>query len=298
MATFDFKAIGTTWKIDIFDSSILLTSEREKNLYQKVLDRIDIFDRNYSRFRNDSLVTEISKKAGTYTLPDDAKLMMELYFDIYKRTNGLVTPLIGQLISDAGYDAVYSLKQKGQLSQPPRWEDVLIYEYPKLTVNQPVLLDFGAAGKGYLVDIVGELLEACGINHFCIDAGGDILVHTPDSDKKVKPIRIGLEHPDDPTQAIGVYEMNNGSICGSAGNRRVWGDFTHIINPHTLSSPREISAVWVIAKTAIVADALATCLFFVSPDVLVSEYDFQYVIVRNDHSVETSLNFTGEIFAS
>lgn len=287
MATFNFKAIGTTWKIDIFET---ISSERGADVYNQIMDRIEVFDKDYSRFRSDSLVTEISKRSDTYRLPDDAELMMELYRDLYERTGGLVTPLIGQLISDAGYDAQYSLKQKGALKKAPRWEDVLTYEYPNLTVNEPVLLDFGAAGKGYLVDIVGGILTDNGITRFCIDAGGDILV------RNTEPVRVGLENPDDPSQVIGVYEITEGSICGSAGNRRVWGDFTHIINPETLSSPRDIIAVWVIAKTAILADALATCLFFVPAQTFTNEYHFQYILIRSDHSVEYSKDFKGEIF--
>ena len=105
MAQFNFKAIGTTWKIDIYEKF-------SDEILSHIMARIELFDKAYSRFREDSLVTEISKSAGNFTLPDDAKLMMDLYRDLYVRTDGLVTPLIGQLISDAGYDAKYSLKAK------------------------------------------------------------------------------------------------------------------------------------------------------------------------------------------
>jgi thiamine biosynthesis lipoprotein len=63
-----------------------------------------------------------------------------------------------------------------------------------------------------------------------------------------------------------------------------------------MTSPTGIAAVWVVAKTAMLADALATCLFFASPDKLTGAYDFQYLIMREDRSVEKSPNFTGEIF--
>ena len=109
-------------------------------------------------------------------------------------------------------------------------------------------------------------------------------------------IRIGLEDPEDTKKVIGVGILGNGSICGSAGNRRKWGDFTHIINPRTLTSPTEIIAVWVMADTALLADAIATCLFFVPARVLVDAYKFEYVIVYSDRSFEKSANFQGEIF--
>jgi thiamine biosynthesis lipoprotein len=217
--------------------------------------RIDIFDKAYSRFRSDSLVTEMSKKAGTYVLPDDAEPMLSLYYDLYRKTSGLITPLIGNIISDAGYDAEYSLNQKKELEVAPTWEEVIEYFHPKLIIKKPALLDFGAGGKGYLVDLVGEVLEANGISEYCIYAGGDIL------HKNKTPLRVGLENPVDTSQVIGVYTLGNGSICGSAGNRRTWGNFTHVINPKTLTSPKDILSVWVSAKTAMLADSLATALF-------------------------------------
>ena len=287
MTEFVFEAIGTKWHIDI---SKKLSPPEESKIFIMIKDRIDIFDKTYSRFRADSLVTRMSKEDGSFVLPEDALLMLTLYRELYVRTGGLVTPLVGNLISDAGYDAQYSLKQKMKLVKSPQWDETIEYKHPTLMIKKPVILDFGAAGKGYLVDLVGEVLENNGIKDYCIDAGGDILY------KGKTPIRIGLEDPDDVKKVIGVGILEGGSICGSAGNRRKWGDFTHIINPKTLKSPTDIIAVWVMAKTALLADALATCLFFVPANTLVDAYKFEYVIIHSDRSLEKSAGFSGEIF--
>jgi FAD:protein FMN transferase len=287
MTTFRFEAIGTVWQIDIFQDVEALA---EAALLSRITDRIDVFDKDYSRFRADSLVTKMSKEPGKYTLPADAKKLFDLYADLYTRTGGLVTPLIGNLIADAGYDANYSFTQKDLLQAPPSWDEALEYSYPDLTIKQPVLLDVGAAGKGYIIDIVGEILKQAGVENYCIDAGGDILYHNSES------LRVGLEHPLNSEQVIGVYTLSRGSMCGSAGNRRVWNDFTHIINPHTKVSPKDILAVWVVAKDALIADGLATCLFFVSPEKLSDGYDFDYLIMYSDSSIECSPHFVVELF--
>ncbi len=287
MIQYSFEAIGTTWIIDIYKD---LSSSEKDRVLGLIKNRIDLFDIAYSRFRNDSLVTKMSKESGEFIVPDDAKAMMDVYRDLYERTGGLVTPLIGNIISDAGYDAQYSLKQKKTLEKAPAWDDVMEYHHPQLKIKKPIILDFGAAGKGYLVDLVGDVLEAEGITEYCIDAGGDIL------HKNKEVLRVGLENPLDKEQAVGVYNLKNESICGSAGNPRVWADFTHIINPKTLTSPKEILAVWVIAEKALIADALATCLFFVDAKSLADVYRFKYLIVRDDFSIEKSKDFQGEVF--
>ena len=287
MVSFNFPAIGTQWQIDLYTD---ISIEREAELFSAIKKRIDEFDKTYSRFRKDSLVTQISKETGDYTFPEDSQKIFNLYHELYILTDGLFTPFVGQMLVDAGYDAEYSLVQKKPLENSPLWEQVMEFSYPHLRVKIPSLLDFGAGGKGYLVDIVAIVIEKFGIVDYCIDAGGDIL------HKGGNIIRIGLENPQNFDQAVGVYSLANGSLCGSAGNRRVWGDFTHIINPATLSSPKNILAVWVYASTALLADSLATCLFFVGADRLAKIYDFEYLIIRDNHSVEKSKNFSAEIF--
>ncbi len=274
---FVFEAIGTKWVIDFEGSPAFNDIEKQ----------IESFDRSFSRFRQDSLVAEMSKKAGTYTIPPDGVSMLDLYCDIYRQTSGLVTPLIGQTMEESGYDANYSLVPK-ELHKLPTWDDILIWDSPKLTLKKPALLDFGAAGKGKLVDLVGNVLQKSGATSFCVDAGGDILI----SNRKMK---IGLEHPNDPTKVIGAIELESGSVCGSSSNRRKWRDFHHIINPRTLKPTSDVLAVWVLTKETMLADALSTCLFFVDPENL-STYKFDYLIIYPDYTFKKSKDFPGELY--
>lgn len=283
---FTFEAIGTHWHIDIYET---LSSEQESALLSLIRDRIEQFETTYSRFRPDSLISRIAQTAGEYTLPDDAELLLATYQVLYTATHGLFTPFMGQILVDAGYDAHYSLQQARELQAPPKWEEVMEYIHPVLQVKKPFLFDFGAAGKGYLIDIVAKLIEAYGIKAFCVDAGGDIL------HRDTVPLQIGLEHPDDTTKVIGVIALHNKSLCGSSGNRRKWQHFHHIINPDSLSSPSTILAVWVIADTTLLADALATCLFFVGHSTL-DQYSFEYLLLRDDYSIEKSTGFAAVVY--
>jgi thiamine biosynthesis lipoprotein len=281
----EFGAIGTHWKIVLHDK---ISDSAESDILKCIIERIAEYEKNYSRFLPDSLLGEMAKRAGEYALPDDAKLLFDVYEKVYRLTNGLVTPLIGGVLSDAGYDADYSLEPK-VLHQPHTWESVMSYQFPKLTLHAPVLIDLGAAGKGYLVDIIAELLRNKGVKSFTINAGGDIV-------NEGKLIRVALEHPNDPTSAIGVATIGNESICGSAGNRRAWKQFHHIIDPKKLESPQHILAVWVVAESGRIADILTTCLFFVEPEVMQSEFTFEYLIVYADFTLKKSTGFKSELF--
>lgn len=278
-----FEAIGTLWEIELADC------EETKSIVEAVKVRIDEFDKNYSRFRADSLVTKMSTQAAIYQLPADAKPILDLYQELYEVTDGLMTPLIGQVLSDAGYDASYSLKPKA-MSKAPKWADCIEYNYPQLLVKKPVLLDFGACGKGYLVDILAVLLKDYGCKEFIINAGGDML------HQGSKEIEVALEHPDNFNEAIGIANIKNQALCGSAGNRRAWAGYNHIMDSYTLKSPAHIKAVWVIAKTTMLADALATALYFTEPKQLLKRYNFNYALVKQDLSFGYSSGFAARFF--
>jgi len=284
---FTFKAIGTSWTIDIPQDV-----ENEEGLLCSIKNRIDEFDKTYSRFREDSLVFEMSRKVGTYTLPEDASLMFSFYRELYEITNGKVTPLIGGTLVGAGYDLMYSLKPKENIQKTKKWDDVIKYNHPKLEIKEPTMLDFGAVGKGYLVELVADVLRGNKISEYMINAGGDIAYRNSQN----KPLRVGLENPENSNEVVGVAEVINCSICGSSGNRRVWEKYHHIMDPDTIESPRHILGLWVVAKSTYLADGLATALFFVEPELLLKKYDFEYVILYADHSLKKSEKFPGQLF--
>ncbi|OGH85627.1 MAG: hypothetical protein A2493_02065 [Candidatus Magasanikbacteria bacterium RIFOXYC12_FULL_33_11] len=285
----NFEAIGTHWQIDIWEDSPLFD---EVNFFAKLKMRIEEFEQIYSRFREDSWFRQICNESGSYELPSDAKILFELYVEFYELTNGIFTPLIAQTLVDAGYDSKYSLQSKKEISKPKKLEEVLEYKFPKLVVKEKTILDFGACGKGYIIDIVSEMLNEKNVKHFCIDAGGDIFYKS----NGVEKMRIGLENPNDFSEVIGIVEISNQSICSSSGSRRKWGKFSHMINPETLESPKDVVATWVVAETAILADALATSLHMVDKKVFLGKYNFEYVIMYADNSVEKSVGFQGELF--
>ncbi len=229
-------------------------------------------------------------------LPEDAGPLLELYRRLYVVTDGRVSPLVGQRLVDLGYDRAYSLRPTGRTTPIPAWDDVLAWDGEVLSTVRPVTLDVGAAGKGYLVDLLGAILSEHGlaergVAEFTIDASGDILRRGSGS------IRVGLEHPLDATLAIGVVNLADGSICGSASNRRSWGDgLHHVVDAITGLPTRRVVATWAMAPTALEADGIATALFFAEPDRIADEFEYTYVRMNDDATVEFSPHIDGELF--
>lgn len=280
-----FDAIGTFWQLD---TARPITPE----LAARIHDRVDAFDRTYSRFRRDSLVAAIAERAGEFEFPDDAAPLFDTYRRLYSVTDGRMSPLIGQAMDDLGYDRTYSLRPRGTVRPAPSWDEAFAWDGRTLTTARPMSIDVGAAGKGYLVDIILELLADAGHTEVTVDGSGDIRHRGRES------IRVALEHPKDPTMAIGVATIDNASICASASNRRTWGnDLHHIVDATTGLPTRAVIATWAITALAREADAIATALFFTEPDRIASQFDVTWVRMLSDGRVEYAAEFDGEIFA-
>jgi thiamine biosynthesis lipoprotein len=254
--------------------------------------RIERFDRDWSRFRDDSLVTRIARHPGRHRLPDDAGPLLDLYRELYEVTSGRVSPLVGGALESLGYDREYSLRPRATPQAVPSWSDAIAWDGEYLETATPVVLDVGAAGKGYLIDLVSALLFDEGIGEHVVDASGDLLARG-----EVR-MRVALEHPGDPRKAIGVVELHDGALAASATNRRAWGPgLHHVLDAVTGAPTSGVLATWALAPTALLADGAATALFFdPSPD-WVQRREIHYVRMFASGAAELSPSYPGELFS-
>ncbi len=281
-----FPAIGTQWQIDLYQDYF------SPDLVDLIKQTIKNFESTYSRFIDSSLVSQMSRQSGDYVLDKDGIAMIEMYLKLNSITSGAFSPTIGQLLNQSGYDSQYSFKSN-QMTPMPLMDKILKFSPPNiLTVLNPCQLDFGGIGKGYLIDVISNLIFHSGLKSYCIDAGGDMYYRHQDKN----PLQVGLENPLDFNLVIGTIPIINQALAASSGNRRTWGKFHHIIDPQSLTSPNHILATWVISDQTIIADALATCLFLVTPQKLTPHFDFNYMILYSDLTFAQSPGFNAEIF--
>lgn len=292
-STWTFDAIGTSWAID---AAAPLPSVA-RDAVSAVIER---FDRQWSRFRDDSLVTALAEgRTASVALPAetdadadaDADAMFSLYDELDRATAGAVNPLVGDSLARLGYDARLTLAPRGDARPAAAWRDVLSWSDGELALARPATVDVGAVGKGRLVDLVLAALALHVDGDLVVDASGDLAV-------RGAAVPIGLEHPYDPTRAIGVVTVENAALCASAINRRAWGDgLHHVLDARTGVPVRAYAATWALADTAMRADALATALFFDGGPELAASWNAPWVRMSTDGRVEWSPGFPGEIFS-
>jgi thiamine biosynthesis lipoprotein len=175
-STFTFDAIGTRWCIDTDEP---LNGE----VRNRILDRIRRFDRTYSRFRPDSLIAQVAAAptGGRFEFPKDSIALFDLYDRLVTATDGAVDPLVGRQLELLGYDPTSSftpapaaVRIGKRARETPTWAADIVRDGTTLITQRPLVIDVGAAGKGYLVDIISAILQQAGVAEFVVDAGGDL----------------------------------------------------------------------------------------------------------------------------
>ncbi|MDO4913486.1 MAG: FAD:protein FMN transferase [Bifidobacteriaceae bacterium] len=321
------KALGTGI---IIQSSQSL----DKDTYDYCAQTITQFENNLSRFLENSIVSQISRanQGGSFTFPQYCEPLFENYDMLFSITHGAIDPCIGEDLSHIGYDATLRFtldadeNSLGAIHGRTQWNhlpsdtnmqtlnekntanDLNIYtanystENPIITRNRTILrttqnvqLDFGACGKGLLVDILFHTLHnQHGINSLLINAGGDIRCHTPE------PIIIGLEDPNNTDNAIGQIAIKSGAICASAPSRRHWQlasgqKVHHILNAIDGLPSKQTAATWVYINeentyATMFADGLSTALFVDDAHQIVNEY-LDYMKYYKQHNKHTDTDF-------
>ncbi|MGG7136002.1 FAD:protein FMN transferase [Bifidobacterium catenulatum] len=262
------KALGTGMVISA-DSPI---DDESRSAMESLIEN---YEHVLSRFRNDSLIAVIgeAEHGGSFDFPDWCAPLFDLYDALFSATSGAIDPCVGEDLIRLGYDASMNFtvtrnapKHLGALRGRSVWGHDVERHGTTLVTHDPVQLDFGACGKGYLVDLLGHMLiqeksadwddfsgpaststqhpnqvSYSNQNHFSsqppqfvIDAGGDLLVHAEQT------ISVALEDPEDQSRAIGVAHIANGALCASAPSRRHWNiainEYTQIAIHHLLNA--------------------------------------------------------------
>ncbi len=123
-------------------------------------------------------------------------------------------------------------------------------------------LDVGAIAKGYAVDIAMKVLRAQGAVAGMVDLGGNVRCFGPGP--AGGNWYIGLRDPRNPENYEVKLRLNNMAVATSGDYERyvlVDGQpQSHILNPKTSESVKELASVTIIAPTAIQTDALSTAV--------------------------------------
>ena len=128
-------------------------------------------------------------------------------------------------------------------------------------------IDLGGFAKGYAVDRSIELLQARGIEHASVSAGGDTRIL---GDRFGRPWIVGIRHPDDANRVILRMPLENVALSTSGDYERYFDEngvrYHHIIDPRTGHSASKVRSATIIGPTATQTDGLSKTAFVLGPE--------------------------------
>ena len=127
------------------------------------------------------------------------------------------------------------------------------------------IVSFGAVGKGYAVDRMGQVLRAREVSHALVSAGGSSVLAIGGRDKGWSvTVRIGTTG-----EPLRLW-LRDGALgtSGSGGQFVLLDGRRHgrVVDPRTGHEPRSVRAATVITSDATTADALSTAFVVAGPE--------------------------------
>ena len=160
--------------------------------------------------------------------------------------------------------------------------------------NAQITLD--GIAKGYIIDLVIDVLQKNEIHHALVNVGGDMRGIGQSS--RAKPWSIALQNPRNVKDYLAIIHLTNQAVATSGDYERFFvQDKTvhHIIDPKTGQSARSLISATVIARMAIDADALATAVFVLGPqegmELIESLEGIEALLITNKREILMSSGF-------
>lgn len=137
-----------------------------------------------------------------------------------------------------------------------------------------VRVDLGGIGKGHAVDRGIAVLQARGIEHALVTAGGDSRII---GDRFGKPWVVGIRHPDRKDEVIARIPLEDAAISTSGDYERYFDEngvrYHHIIDPKTGHSASKVRSATIIGPTATRTDGLSKTAFVLGPEKAIEIYN-------------------------
>ena len=189
--------------------------------------------------------------------------------EVHAIHNGAFNPAIGPLVQYWGF---YN-KQESLEAEPPqdaidsllvisRYELVHLDQQFLVKDDPAVRLDVNAIAPGFAADLLGEFLEANGIQRYMVEIGGEIRARGLNS--RNTGWTVGIRKPEElSAQLVSTITLNDLSLATSGNyNKYVVVDgrkMGHTIDPHTgRPAVNELLSATLITRNCMHADALAT----------------------------------------
>ncbi len=262
--------MGTLWKVEVIHGGRAAAANAAMAEVWAELERID---RLMSEWKPDSPVSAINAAAGTWVdnVPAELRALLQRSIAYSEKSNGAFD------VTWKGMGGLWHFDDRFRIPAPAdvkraagnvNFRALQINGHRVRLLRAGMAIGLGGIAKGYAIDRAAAVLTGAGFANYLVDGGGDIIVSGLRGGNRWK---LGLQDPRaERGSLIGVVQLSGKALVTSGDYERfriVDGvRFHHLIDPRTGWPAGLCQSVSVVADTAEQADALATAIFVLGPE--------------------------------
>ena len=241
------------------------------------LDEVQRLERKLSVFLPDSQVSYINKVAAFDPVPLDDELFELIRFclDLSEQTGGAIDITSTPLWKLWGFaDKKVRVPTASEIANALETVGSRFVELDDATrtirfTRAGVQLNFGCVGKGLALDAASRVLENAEMRDFQIHGGLSSVLTRGNFRQNEPGWTLGVAHPVYPGQRLAEIRLVDESL-GTSGSQKQFflhqnRRYGHILDPRTGYPSEQTLMVTVVARSAMLADALSTAFYVMQP---------------------------------
>lgn len=257
---FPFKAMACSCEIVLAAPS----RENAQSVVMQAHDEVLRIESKFSRYRSDSVLSQINSAAGLEAVPCDEETWALLQFadTLHRHSDGLFDITAG-VLRRAWDFKIARLPNEDLLRSLCRltgWSKVEMADRQIRLPETGMEIDFGGFGKEYAADRAGAILAERGVQSGYVNLGGDLHVLGPKPDGQAWI--IGIEHPRRRGEIMASIPVLRGGLATSGDYQRYFDldgkRYCHVLDPLDGRPVSHWRTVSVIAPLTVVAGNCAT----------------------------------------
>jgi len=275
-------------------------------LGDRIAERLEALEDQFSTYRDSSEISRFNAHVGEewFEISPDFRNVLMRGLAISELSNGAFDMTVGPLVELWGFGASGTTNAVPPQAEIDSLLDATGFDSVEVRASPPAVrrtltglkLDFSAIAKGFAVDEICALLDRAGLTAYMVEVGGEVRSRGKrvDGDDWM----IGIENPLSSGAADGIHDVVylRDTAIATSGDYRNYFEYederySHTLDPRTgWPVSHSLASVSVIGRSTTDADALATALMVLGPDLGLQLAEragiAAQLMVRNDGRLE------------
>ena len=241
-----------------------LSAAEAKPLFLAAQDEVERIEKKYSRYREDSFLSQINNhpRGEPVCCDEETVSLLDKADLLYRASDGLfdVTSGVLRRVWDFKQAKLPNAEALEQVLELIDWRAVQRQGNNVALLKDGMELDFGGFGKEYAADRAAAVLLEAGANSGYVNLAGDFHILGPKPDRQ--PWSIGIRNPRQTDEVFASIPIDSGALATSGDYERYFEfegkRYCHILNARSGYPVSYWRSISVLAPTTLMAGGFST----------------------------------------